>query len=80
MQPVVECTGWHALCSQSDDCKVIEGQDFALCDCWKVNETHMVVTADIQDTEVSVMMTRMIARDSIRNLRHDVLEGLGFGV
>jgi hypothetical protein len=46
----VVCTGWHALCSASPDCK-LKG-DKAECDCMRVNETHIVATTEIQDTEV----------------------------
>ena len=46
----VVCTGWHALCSASPDCKM-KG-DKAECDCMRVNETHIVATAEIQDTAV----------------------------
>ena len=46
----VVCTGWHALCSASPDCKM-KG-DKAECDCMRVNETHIVATFEIQDTAV----------------------------
>lgn len=49
-QEIVECNGWHALCSLADDCK-IDGET-ANCACWKVKERHMVVTVDIQDPKV----------------------------
>ena len=49
-QLAVVCTGWHALCSGSTDCQVnSEGVD---CDCWRVNETHIVETSEIQDLKV----------------------------
>lgn len=49
-QFLVECTGWHALCSGSTDCQLTsEGAD---CDCWRVNETHIVATSEIQDPAV----------------------------
>ena len=49
-QLAVACTGWHALCSASTDCQVnSEGVD---CDCWRVNETHIVETSEIQDIKV----------------------------
>jgi hypothetical protein len=46
-QPAVECTGWHALCSMATGCK-INGKT-ADCNCWKVTERHIVVTAGIKD-------------------------------
>jgi hypothetical protein len=49
-QAFVVCTGWHALCSASPDC--IMNSDKAICDCMRVNETHIVETSSIQDTEV----------------------------
>lgn len=49
-QAFVACTGWHALCSASTDCKM--RGDKAYCDCWRVNETHIVETTEIQDTSV----------------------------
>lgn len=49
-QVFVACTGWHALCSASPDCKM--NGDKASCDCLRVNETHMVETNEIQDTAV----------------------------
>lgn len=49
-QESVVCTGWHALCTASPDC-TMHG-DKADCDCMRVNETHIVVTSEIQDTEV----------------------------
>lgn len=49
-QDLVVCTGWHALCSNSPDCQ-IDG-DKANCDCYRVNETHIVETASIQDPAV----------------------------
>lgn len=49
-QLVVECTGWHALCSFSVDCKV--NATGAECACWKVNEPHIVMTGEIQDPTV----------------------------
>jgi hypothetical protein len=49
-QEAVECTGWHALCSLATDCKVKNGT--AYCNCWKVDEPYIVVTADIQDEDV----------------------------
>jgi hypothetical protein len=49
-QDFVVCTGWHALCTSSPDCKM--NGDKADCDCMRVNETHIVATAEIQDTAV----------------------------
>lgn len=49
-QLAVVCTGWHALCTASHNC-IMYG-DKADCDCMRVNETHIVVTSEIQDTEV----------------------------
>lgn len=49
-QDFVVCTGWHALCSASPDCRM-KG-DKADCDCMRVNETHIVATAEIQDPAV----------------------------
>jgi hypothetical protein len=49
-QAFVVCTGWHALCSASFDCRV--AGDEALCDCLRVNETHIVATSEIQDARV----------------------------
>jgi hypothetical protein len=46
-QELVVCTGWHALCSASPDCKMNGGT--ADCDCLRVNETHIVQTTSIQD-------------------------------
>ena len=49
-QLLVVCTGWHALCSGSADCQLTsEGAD---CDCWRVDETHIVATSEIQDAAV----------------------------
>ena len=49
-QELVVCTGWHALCSASTDCRV--NGDKADCDCLRVNETHIVMTTEIQDIVV----------------------------
>lgn len=46
----VVCTGWHALCSATTDCKV--SGDNADCDCLRVNEIHMVETTEIQDAAI----------------------------
>lgn len=46
-QDFVVCTGWHALCSSSLDCKMTG--DRADCDCLRVNEAHIVATDEIQD-------------------------------
>ncbi len=50
-QGTVVCTGWHALCSLATDCKVVSDTQ-ANCNCWKVKEQYIVVTADISDTAV----------------------------
>jgi hypothetical protein len=49
-QLFVVCTGWHALCSASPDCRILG--DKAECDCLRVNETHIVETSEIQDDGV----------------------------
>jgi len=49
-QEFVVCTGWHALCSASFDCKMNGNK--ADCDCMRVNETHIVETNAIQDSAV----------------------------
>ena len=49
-QGAVVCTGWHALCTASTDCKM--NGDKATCDCLRVNETHIVLTNEIQDAAV----------------------------
>ncbi|HJV34617.1 hypothetical protein [Geomonas sp.] len=49
-QEFVVCTGWHALCSASYDCQI--NGDTADCDCYRVNETHIVQTSAILDPEV----------------------------
>jgi len=46
-QYFVVCTGWHALCTDSTDCQRIG--NMADCDCFRVNETHIVATSEIQD-------------------------------
>jgi hypothetical protein len=46
-QDFVVCTGWHALCTASPDCRVNGAR--ADCDCMRVNETHIVWTGEIQD-------------------------------
>jgi hypothetical protein len=51
-QDAVVCTGWHALCSSSLDCKM--SGDQVDCDCLKVNESHIVVTSEIQDPVIKV--------------------------
>ena len=53
-QLAVACTGWHALCSFTADCQT-NGGDTADCACWRVNETHIVVTDAIQDAAVKRM-------------------------
>lgn len=55
-QFLVECTGWHALCSASTDCRLTsEGAD---CDCWAVDETHIVATSEIQDPAIKRLTER----------------------
>ena len=49
-QEFVVCTGWHALCSASNDCKM--NGDKADCGCLRVNEAHIVQTSSIQDAAV----------------------------
>lgn len=49
-QDFVVCTGWHALCSASTDCRM--NGDMADCDCLRVNENHIVQTSSIQDPAV----------------------------
>jgi hypothetical protein len=49
-QMLVECTGWHALCSGSVDCQV--NGTGAECACWSVNEPHIIMTGEIQDPTV----------------------------
>jgi hypothetical protein len=49
-QDFVVCTGWHALCSASNDCEMKGDQ--ASCDCMRVDEAHIVATDEIQDTLV----------------------------
>lgn len=60
-QELVVCTGWHALCSASPDCK-LKG-DKADCDCLRVNETHIVETTEIQDTAVKRMTLAKCTND-----------------
>lgn len=43
----VECSGWHALCNATTDCRLNGNQ--ADCDCWRVKEIHIVVPSAIQD-------------------------------
>lgn len=52
-QELVVCTGWHALCSASPDCRM--NGDKADCDCLRVNENHIVMTTEIQDPEVKLL-------------------------
>ena len=51
-QDFVVCTGWHALCSSSPDCKL--NGDQADCDCLRVNESHIVATGEIQDPAIKL--------------------------
>lgn len=46
-QDFVVCTGWHALCSASFDCRM--NGSSATCDCLRVDEPHIVETGAIQD-------------------------------
>ena len=50
-QVFVVCTGWHALCTASYDCRM-KGDGTVDCDCMRVNEPHIVQTSAIQDTAV----------------------------
>lgn len=52
-QASVVCTGWHALCTASADCRM--NGDKAYCDCLRVNENYIVVTSEIQDPAVKHM-------------------------
>jgi len=56
-QVSVECTGWHALCSLATDCRVGPSGK-ADCDCWRVDENHMVVTGAIKDPAVRAATQR----------------------
>lgn len=49
-QAFVVCTGWHALCTASHDCKMNGAR--ADCDCLRVDEHHIVATGEIQDAAV----------------------------
>ena len=49
-QPVVVCSGWHALSDFATNCEVVGDQ--ANCACWKVKETYMVESSKIQDKAV----------------------------
>jgi hypothetical protein len=60
-QDFVMCTGWHALCTDSLDC--IMHDDKADCDCMRVNETHFVLTSEIQDTEVKNLTQAKCTRE-----------------
>lgn len=48
-QEFVVCTGWHALCAVTD-CRL--SGDGADCDCFRVEEPHIVETSAIQDMAV----------------------------
>lgn len=52
-QMLVECTGWHALCSGSVDCQV--NATGAECACWRVNEPHIIMSAEIQDPVMKLL-------------------------
>ena len=54
--PLVICTGWHALCTDSTACQV--NGLYANCNCMRVNETHIVETDEIQDPEVKLLTLR----------------------
>lgn len=60
-QEWVECTGWHALCSASTDCKV--NGDKADCPCLRVNETHIVETSAILDAAVRRLTNAKCTRE-----------------
>lgn len=63
-QLAVVCSGWHALCTASADCQVISS-DRVDCACWRINETHIVVTSEIQDPVVRRMtQTRCTSRNT----------------
>lgn len=49
-QDFVVCTGWHALCTASPDCRM--NGDKSDCDCMRVNENHIIATFEIQDISV----------------------------
>jgi hypothetical protein len=55
-QEFVVCTGWHALCTASPDCRL--NGDKADCDCMRVDETHIVETSAIVDAAAK-RMTRI---------------------
>ena len=62
-QLAVVCTGWHALCTASTDCKTEDGAK-ADCACLRVNEAHIMVTGEIQDPAVKRMtQTRCTSRN-----------------
>lgn len=54
-QEFVVCTGWHALCTESFDCQMTSETDKADCDCFRVNEAHIVETTSIEDIAVKRM-------------------------
>lgn len=61
-QAFVVCTGWHALCTASPDCRM--AGDRAGCDCMRVDETHIVATGEIQDPVVKRLTeTRCTEKD-----------------
>lgn len=63
-QLAVVCTGWHALCTGSVDCQTTGG-GMADCACWRVNETHIVVTSEIQDPTVKrLTQTRCTSKNA----------------
>ena len=60
-QMFVVCTGWHALCSASTDCRM--NGERADCDCLRVNETHVVYTTEIQDAEARAATLARCTKD-----------------
>jgi len=60
-QAAVVCTGKHALCDFSRDCKV--SGNTANCACWSVDEQHIVFPSKIQDLEVK-RMTQAVCTDA----------------
>ena len=60
-QDFVVCTGWHALCSASPDCRMNGGK--ADCACMRVNETHIVATSEIQDVKAKRLTAAKCTRE-----------------
>lgn len=65
-QDFVTCTGWHALCSASPDCRM--NGDKADCDCLRVNETHIVATSEIRDLAVKRLTLAQCTKEHPCNL------------